>query len=280
MAEADPFLKRFGRNRPAAIGAVLLLAVTAGGLLAPMLSAPDPWAMVARPFLWPGSDPRFPLGTDMLGRDLLAGILHGARVSLLVGLIATAAAAFVGISIGALAGYYGGRIDNLLMRLTELFQIVPPFILAVVLVVILEPSVGTIILAIAAISWPQLARLTRAEVLSIREREYVEAAVSVGMSDRRIIFREILPNAAPPLLVSTSLAVATSILLESSLSFLGLGDPNVMSWGTMVGAGREVLRSAWYVCAVPGVAILVTVLAINLVGEGLNDALDPKRRRR
>jgi peptide/nickel transport system permease protein len=274
------FLRRFARNKAAVAGVVILLVAIAMALAAPLAFPGSPWDMVAEPFLAPGADRAYPLGSDMMGRDLAAGIFHGARVSLTIGIVATLVALTVGIAIGAIAGYYGGWIDNLLMRITELFQTIPAFIFAIVLVSIFQPTVTSIVLAIGTVSWPPVARLTRGEFLTLRGREFVQACVTVGMGDLRIIVLHILPNALAPIIVTGSLMVATAILTEAGLAFLGLGDPNVMSWGTIIGAGREVLRSAAYVTAIPGVAILLTVLAINLVGEGLNDALNPKLNNR
>jgi peptide/nickel transport system permease protein len=258
------------------IGLVILAIAIAVALFGPTLFPSSPWRMVQRPFLPPFSVKGFPLGTDALGRDVLAGIIYGARVSLLVGLVSTLAALAVGIPVGAIAGYFGGRIGDALMRFTEFFQTVPSFALAIVLVAILQPSIVSIVLAIAIVSWPPVARLVRGEVLSLRTREYVQAAIVTGQSHSSIIWREILPNALSPVIVLASLMVATAILLESSLSFLGLGDPNLMSWGYMVGAGRTVIRQAWWITLFPGVAILLSVLALNLIGEGLNDALNPR----
>jgi peptide/nickel transport system permease protein len=236
--------------------------------------------MVTRPLQWPGENRQYLMGSDMLGRDLLAGICHGARVSLAIGGAATAAALGVGVLIGALAGYYGGLLDDVLMRGTEAFQTIPPFVFVIVVVVIARPSIRSIILAIALVSWPSVARLVRAEFLALRHREFVQGCRAVGMGDARIIFRQILPNALAPIIVTASIMVATAILTESGLAFLGLGDANVMSWGSMIGAGREMLRTEWYLTAIPGIAILLTVLALNLVGEGLNDALNPRLRDR
>lgn len=274
------FLRRFVRNKAAVAGILILLAVVVMALLAPLLYPDSPWDMVTEPFLAPGADRTHPLGSDMMGRDLAAGIFHGARVSLLIGIVATLVALSVGVAIGAIAGYYGGWVDNLLMRVTELFQTIPAFIFAIVLVSIFQPSVTSIVLAIGTVSWPPVARLTRGEFLTLRSREFVQACITVGMGDLRIIVRHILPNALAPIIVTGSLMVATAILTEAGLAFLGLGDPNVMSWGTIIGAGREVLRTAAYVTAIPGIAILLTVLALNLVGEGLNDALNPKLKNR
>jgi peptide/nickel transport system permease protein len=274
------FCRRYARNRAAVAGLVLLVLILAMAGLADVLFPDDPWDMVAQPLLWPGQDADFPLGSDLMGRDLMSGMFHGARVSLLFGLSATLAALVIGVTIGALAGYYRGWVDDVLMRVTELFQTVPPFILAIVLVAILAPSAATIVFAIAIVSWPGVARLVRAEFLALRGREFVQAGTVLGMGDARMILTQILPNAMGPIIVSASLMVATAILLEASLAFLGLGDPNLMSWGSIIGAGRDALRTAWYIAAIPGAAILLTVVSFNLIGEGLNDALNPRLRNR
>ena len=273
MRRLWPILRR---NPGGLIGFAILAVVIAAALFGPLFFPTSPWRMVQRPFLPPFTLAKLPLGTDALGRDVLAGMVYGARVSLLVGLVSTLAALVVGIPLGAVAGYFGGRIGDALMRFTEFFQTVPSFALAIVLVAILQPSIVSIVLAIAIVSWPPVARLVRGEVLSLRSREYVQAAIVSGQTTRWIIWREILPNALSPVIVLASLMVATAILLESSLSFLGLGDPNLMSWGYMVGAGRTVIRQAWWITLFPGIAILVSVLALNLIGEGLNDALNPR----
>src|SRR5690554_4629627 len=232
------FVSRFSRNKGALIGVAILIAIVAAAILAPLLYAQSPWRMVARPLIPPLSNPDFILGTDTLGRDVTAALIHGARVSLLIGLIATTVSLCIGVPIGAAAGYFGGVIDDLLMRFTEFFQTIPGFALAIVIVAILEPSIFSIVSAIALVSWPPVARLVRGEVLSLRTREYVQAAVVIGQPTHRIIVSQVLPNTLGPITVMASLMVATSILLESSLSFLGLGDPNLMSWGFLVGAGR------------------------------------------
>ena len=273
-------LAAYLRHPSGVVGLVLLASVVLIAAAAPLLYPASPWDMAGAPFQAPFSGQDMPLGSDMLGRDIAAGLAHGARVSLMIGLASTAAALGVGVVVGALAGYFGGWVDEALMRLTELFQTIPSFVLAVVLVAILTPSLSTIILAIAIVSWPPLARLTRGQFLQLREREFVQAARCGGEGWFAIITRHILPNALSPIIVAGSLTVATAILLESALSFLGLGDPNVMSWGFMVGAGRTAIRSAWWMSLFPGLAILLTVLAINLVGEGLNDALNPRIARR
>ena len=271
------FVRQFARSRSGVLGVAILVVVVAVAALAPVLFPGSPFRRVDRPFSPPFG--RQLLGTDVLGRDVAAGIAHGARTSLTIGMLATSAAVLVGTAIGGLAGYYGGRIDDLLMRTTEFFQTIPTFLFSILLVAILAPSVWSIVFAIAVVNWPTVARLVRGEFLALRGREFVQAGICLGMTDGRVIFRHILPNCLSPIIVTGSLIVATAILVESALSFLGLGDPNVMSWGFMIGAGRTFLRSAWWLCTIPGVAILLTVLAINLVGEGLNDALSPRLRR-
>jgi peptide/nickel transport system permease protein len=269
-------LRAFLRNPTALSGLIILGLVAAAALAAPFVYPDDPLGMVAQPFLWPGQDPAYPLGTDSLGRDVAAGVAHGARVSLLVGFAAASVGLALGVLVGATAGYCGGWIDRALGRLIALFQTIPAFILLVVLVAIAQPSIPAITLAIGATSWPTVARLTRAEFRSLREKDFVTAARGLGYGPVRIVVAEILPNALPPIVVTASVMVASGILMESALSFMGLGDPNVVSWGSMIGAGREVLRSAWYLTAVPGIAIVLSVLALNLVGDGLNDALNPR----
>lgn len=273
------FFARFAQNRGALVGLFILIAIILMAVSAPLIYPESPWRMLQRPFLPPLEVDGFPLGTDTMGRNVAAGIMHGAWVSLLIGLVSTLVALTIGVPLGAIAGYYGGLIDDALMRFTEFFQTIPNFALAIVLVAIMQPSVASIVLAIALVSWPPVARLVRAEFMSLRHREYVEAARLVGQTNRTIILRQILPNTLSPIIVLASLMVATAILLESALSFLGLGDPNVMSWGYMIGAARTVIRQAWWLSFFPGLAILLTVLALNLVGEGLDDALNPKLSR-
>jgi peptide/nickel transport system permease protein len=268
--------RRYRKNRTAVLGLGVFAVVAATAIVGPLLYSSDPWALATRPFLWPGNRPGFLLGSDAMGRDVLAGVIHGAWVSLLIGLTATATAVGIGTTIGAFAGYFRGWVDDALMRLTEIFQTVPNFIFVIVLVAIFKPSIRTIVLAIAIVSWPPIARLVRAEFLTLRRREFVQACIALGMSESRIIWRQILPNCLAPVIVLGSIMVATAILVEAGLAFLGLGDPNVMSWGKMIGDGRGSLRTAWYLSAIPGVAILLTVLSLNLVGEGLNDALNPR----
>jgi peptide/nickel transport system permease protein len=278
MSSLIDFWRRYRRNHAAVAALAVLLVIVAVAAVGPFVYPTDPFDMVGRPAVPPGG--RFWLGTDVSGRDILAGLIHGARVSLMIGLVASLGATLIGLVMGAIAGYYGGMIDNLLMRTTDFFLTIPSFVLAVVLVAIFSPSITSVTAAIAIVSWPSVARLVRAEFIAQRDREYVQACRALGMSNLEIVARQILPNALPPVIVVSSLMVATAILTESGLSFLGLSDPNVMSWGYMIGVGRTVLRVAWWMSAIPGITILIAVLCINLVGEGLNDALNPRIQRR
>lgn len=273
------FWQLYRRNRSAVFGLFILVAVFVMAIVANFVFTDDPFKLVGKPMSPPGSN-GFLLGSDTLGRDVAAGIAYGARTSLLIAGLATAVAVLLGAVLGGLAGYYGGWVDDILMRVTEMFQTIPSFVFAILIVAIMKPSIQSIIIAIAVVSWPAVARLVRGEFISLRNREFIQACHTVGMGDIRIMIKEILPNCLSPIIVAGSLMVATAILIESGLSFLGLGDPNIISWGFQIGAGRTVLRSAWWVCTFPGIAILLTVLAINLVGEGLNDALNPRLRTR
>jgi peptide/nickel transport system permease protein len=268
------------RNPSALAGLLLLTAFILLALFANHFFPGDPLDMVAAPFEWPGADPQYWLGTDSLGRDVAAGIAHGTRVSLLIGASSAAIGLVIGTLVGAIGGFFGGIVDDLLVRVTELFQTVPSFLLVIVIVAIGRPNVTIIALAIGIASWPTVARIVRAEFRTLRNADFVLAARSQGFSNTRIIFGEILPNALPPVIVTASVMVASAILIESSLSFLGMGDPNAVSWGSMIGAGRDSLRTAWYLTAIPGVAIVLAVLALNLLGDGLNDALNPRLRQR
>lgn len=274
------FWKSFARNKAALIGGIVFLLVLLVALLGPLLYPQNPWEMAGLPAMWPGEDPEFPLGTDALGRDVLSGIINGARVSLLIGTVSMAAAMLLGACIGAAAGYFRGRVDLFCMKLAELFQTTPLFIFVLTVVAIAGPSFDSIVVAIAISAWPTVARLVRAEFLTLREREFVQYCIGVGMSETRIIFTQIMPNAIAPAIIYSSFIFSTAVLTEAALSFLGLSDPNVMSWGMMIGNGRESLRTAWFLSAIPGVAIMLTVLAVNLMGEGINDALNPRSRQR
>jgi peptide/nickel transport system permease protein len=257
-------------------GVAIVLLLVGMAATAGLLYPEDPMAMVAQPLLWPGQDGDFPLGTDSLGRDIAAGLFHGARASLAIGFIAGSVALLLGTLVGALAGHFGGRLDDALMRLAELFQSIPQFMLVIVMLAILRPSLRTIIVALAIVSWPPVARLVRGEFIVLREREFVQSCRVIGMSELRIIATQILPNALPTLLVAATILVASAILMEAALSFLGLGDPNLLTWGSMIGMGRDQLREGWYIVVLPGTALLVTALGLNLLGEGLTEALNPR----
>lgn len=266
-------------NPAAVAGALLLFLILLAALAAPWLFQHDPLDMVGPPILWPGQDPGFWLGTDTMGRDVAAGLAHGARVSLTVGVAAAMLSLLIGIAVGAAAGYFGGWVDVALMRVTELLQTIPAFLLVVVIVAIARPSVTVIALSIGVASWPVVARLVRAEFRTLRESEFVQAARTLGYGHARIALLEILPNALPPVIVTTSVLVANAILMESALSFMNMGDPNAVSWGSMIGDAREMLRTAWYLAALPGVSIILTVLSLNLLGDALNDAFNPRLSR-
>lgn len=253
---------------------VVLLAATAGWLF-----PRNPLHMVAPPEIWPFTDSRFPLGTDSTGRNMLAMIAHGARTALAVGLIATLVSTFIGVLVGALAGYFGGWVDNALMRVTEIFQTVPNLIFVMAIVSVAGANITTVVLAIGVVSWSSMARIVRAEFMSLREREFVAAARTTGMSNTRIVLTEILPNAFSAVIVYASFLVAAAILFEASLAFLGLSDPDIASWGRLIGEGRMTLRTSWFIAAIPGLAILLTVLALNLLGDALNDVLNPRLKK-
>jgi peptide/nickel transport system permease protein len=264
-------IKLFSRNRMALAGAIIFLCMLFLTIASSFLYPKGAFGLSGPPMQPPGE--HFLLGTDSLGRDVAAGVAYGARASLMIGVLAAVSAVIVGALIGAVAGYCRGNVDVALMRLTEFFQ-------TMLLVVILSPSVTSVIIAITAVSWPGIARLVRGEFVSLGGREFVLASTGLGASASRIIFRHLLPNCLSPVISVGSLLVANAILLESGLSFLGLGDPNVMSWGLLISAGRTSLREAWWICTFPGIAILLTVLAINLIGDGLNDAFNPRLRER
>jgi len=268
--------RMFFANKAAVLGLVLWIFVVLTAFLGPLIYPSDPFEMVGAPMNPP--DREFLLGTDYLGRDVLAGIIHGAWVTLAIGFSATICTVIIGVIIGVLSGYYGGWVDNLLMRVTEFFQVLPPVLFAMVLVSLFSADIYIIVLAIAVVSWTGIARLTRAEFLKIKEREYVMAERAMGAGDTGIMWKVILPNALPPLIVAVALNVGVAILFEAALSFLGLGDPNAYSWGYMIGSSREYIWDSWWAITFPGFAIFLTVLGISLIGDGLNDALNPKLR--
>lgn len=269
----------FLRNYAASVGLGILTLVALVVAFGPMLYPIDPFEIAGAPKMPPGTEGA-PFGTDYIGRDILAGLVNGGRPTLLVGFFAAMITACIGVSIGAFGGYYGGAVDGVLGRVTELFQVLPALLFAMVLITLFSPSLVTVTVAIGVVAWTGMARLTRAEFLRIKQLEYVRAARAIGASNGRIIWRVILPNALPPIIVAVTLATGTAILFEAGLSFLGLSDPNVMSWGLMIGSNRNYLREAWWAVTFPGACIFLTVLAISLMGDGLNDAFSPKLRSR
>ena len=267
--------QRLRRNRMAMAGGAIVLSMFILALLASVIGR-DPGAIDIAHRLHPPSF-EFPLGTDDLGRDVLVRILYGARISLLVGFVAVGIATSIGILLGAVAGYYGRWIDSLIMRFVDIMLCFPAFFLILAVIAFLKPSIWNIMIIIGLTSWMGVARLVRAEFLSLRERDFVLAAKAIGAKDARIIFRHILPNAISPILVSATLGVAGAILTESALSFLGIGvQPPTPSWGNMLIAGKQTLGTAWWLSVFPGLAILITVLGYNLLGEGIRDAMDPR----
>jgi len=271
--------RMFAANYAAVAGLLVLAIIIVVSLLGPFLYTVDPWEMVWSPFSPPGAK-GFLLGTDYLGRDLVAQIIHGGRATIAVGCAAALLSVLIGITFGALSGFYRGWVEEILMRITEFFQVLPTLLFSMVLVALFGASLQMIAFAIGIVSWTGVARVTRAEFLKIRELEYVTASRSAGAKAPTLIFRVILPNALPPIVVQAALLVGFAILFEAGLSFLGLSDPNVMSWGAMMGNNRPFILQHSFTIMYPGLAIFITVLAISLVGDGLNDALNPKLRKR
>ena len=269
----------FMKNHAAVAALAVLIAIVLAAIFGPVVYADDPYEMVWAPFSPPGKE-GFPLGTDYLGRDLLALLLSGGRVSLAVGLAAAFMSVFIGITVGALAGFYRGLTEEFLMRITEFFQVLPTLLFSMVIVAMFGASLPMITFAIGVVSWTAVARITRAEFLRIRELEYVTASRASGAKNFKLISQVILPNALPPIIVQAALMVGSAILFEAGLAFLGLSDPNIPSWGQIIGSNRPYILDAGFTVTIPGFAIFITVLAISLVGDGLNDALNPKLRQR
>jgi peptide/nickel transport system permease protein len=280
MVAAPGFWHYFRKNRLAVGGAVIVAAIFAAALLASLLAPYDPAAIeVSAKLLAPQAGHL--LGTDQLGRDVFSRMLLGSRISLTVGFIAVAISLIIGIFVGALAGFYGGVVDGVLMRFVDIMMCFPTFFLILTIVALLGPKIYNVMIVIGVTSWMGTARFVRAEFLSLRGRDFVTAATALGAGDSRIIFRHMLPNALAPVFVSATLDVATAILVEAGLSFLGFGvQPPAPSWGNILTEGRLYIFDAWWLTVFPGAAILLTVLAFNLFGEGLRDALDPRLRRR
>ncbi len=267
------FWSRF-RRPTVLLGLTFVLALVLVALGAGLLAPRDPFA-ISNVVLSPPSAAHL-FGTDNLGRDVFSGVVHGARVSLLVGFVSALAATLIGIAIGGLAGYFGGLLDDGLMRFTEVFLVVPRFFLALVVVVLLGSNIWLIVLVLSLTYWPLTARVLRAQILTIRTRDYVQAARAVGTPELRILLRHVLPGALPPVIAQASLQIGSAILVEAGLSFLGLGDPNVMSWGAMLNDAQQFIFNAWWMSVFPGLAIMLTVLGVNLVADALIEAWDPR----
>jgi len=273
------FWPRLKRNRLAIVGMVVVLVLFGISFLAPWLTPYHPATINAWEVLQPPSWQHW-FGTDELGRDVLSRVLFGARISLKVGFVAVGIAVVLGTALGLAAGYYGGWLDALLMRLVDIMLCFPTFFLILAVITFLQPSIWIIMVVIGLTGWMGVARLVRAEVMAIREMEYILAARCIGCSDLRIILRHILPNALSPVLVAATLGVAGAILTESALSFLGIGvQPPTPSWGNILTSGKDYIEFAWWLSLFPGLAILITVLSYNLLGEGIRDALDPRTTR-
>lgn len=284
MSRRDSYLRdvvwrRFLGNRFAVSGALVVLVMFALSFLAPVITPYEPNTLDAYHVLLPPSTAHW-FGTDEVGRDVFTRMVYGARISLKVGFVAVGIATLIGTVVGLVAGYYGGWVDSLLMRLVDIMFCFPTFFLILAVITLREPSIVNIMLIIGLTGWMGVARLVRAEVLSIRERDYVLAARAIGCSDMRIIFRHIMPNALGPVLVYATLGIAGAILTESSLSFLGIGvPPPTPSWGNILTSGKEFIEFAWWLFLFPGLAITLTTLSYYLVGEGIRDALDPRLHR-
>ncbi len=267
---------RFKKNPLSVAGLVIILALAGIALLAPLISTHEPTKIDVYNVLSPPSS-NHPFGTDELGRDLLSRMIWGSRASLKVGFIAVGIAITIGTILGSIAGYYGGKIDALLMRFVDIMLAFPTFFLILAVIAIVEPSISTIMIIIGLTGWMDVSRLIRAEFLTLKERDFVAAAQALGASDPRLIFRHIIPNALSPVFVAATFGIAGAILTESGLSFLGLGvQPPEPSWGNILTSGKDNITVAWWLSLFPGIAILITVLSYNLVGEGLRDALDPR----
>jgi len=273
-------LRRLSRNPLAVAGAAVVMFFCVLALFPSLVSSHDPNRINILKILEPPSAAH-PLGTDDLGRDVLARMLHGARISLSVGFVAESIAIGIGLVIGLLAGYYGGKVDSLLMRFVDIMLCFPTFFLILAVIAFIGPSIWNIMFIIGVTGWMGVARLVRAETLSLKERDFVAAARAQGAGTARILFRHILPNTLAPVLVAATLGVAGAILVESGLSFLGIGvQPPTPSWGNILTAGKDNIEFAWWLSLFPGLAIFLTVLGYNLLGEGIRDAVDPRLKGR
>ena len=270
------FLRNFRKNKLAIAGFIIVMGFFAVAILAPFISPYPPNEINVRQILQP-PDSNHIFGTDTLGRDVFSRVVYGSRISLLVGFVAVGISTLIGIVIGSVAGYYGGAVDSLIMRFVDIMLCFPAFFLILAVIAMLEPSIWNIMIVIGFTSWMGVARLIRAEFLSLKERDFIQAAKTIGTGDMKIVFKHLLPNAMAPVLVSATLGIAAAVLTESALSFLGLGvQPPVSSWGNILTEGKDNIEIAWWLSFYPGLAILIAVLSYNLLGEGLRDSLDPR----
>ena len=270
--------RAFVASKAGPVGLALLIVIALAAIFAPVI-APDGPFKLGGPRLAPIGTEGYPLGTDHLGRSILAQLVYGARVSLAIGLVAAAISMVVGVIIGSLAGFYGGWVDIVLSRLTDMFLIIPAFFLIIVIVATVGSGIFYVMIVIGLTSWPTSARLMRAQALSLRERTFVQGLTALGESKPKILFRHVVPNGIQPLIANASLDVAGAILIEAGLSFIGLGDPNKATWGRMIFEGRTSITTAWWVSVLPGIAIIITVLGFYLVGDGISYVLSPRSRK-
>ena len=275
---SNTFWKRFKYNKLAVLGGIVVICLVTFAIFAPLITPYNPNSINVQHILEPPGTSH-PFGTDDLGRDILSRIIWGSRISLSVGFVAVGISTFIGVILGAITGYYGGWIDRIIMRFVDIMLSIPTFFLLLAVIAFLEPGISNIMIVIGLTSWMGVTRLVRAEFLSVKEREFTQSARAIGAGDMRIIFRHILPNAIAPVLVSAVLGVAGAILVESALSFLGIGvQPPTASWGNILTIGKDNIEIAWWLSVFPGLAILITVLAYNLLGEGIRDAIDPRMK--
>lgn len=276
----DLAIRAFSRNRTAVVGLIVVVALYLLALVTPLVAPHEPnvqYDLLTHRFV--GMSAEHPLGTDHFARDVLSRLLYGARISLTIGFVAVGISVTIGTLLGAVAGFFGGVVDGVIMRFVDMIISFPRLVLLITIIAIFEPSIFLIIAVLGLTLWPGTARIVRGEVLSLREREFVQAAEALGYPKRRIIMRHLIPNALAPVIVAATLGIGNTIVLEAGLSFLGLGvQPPTPSWGTMVADGRSNLLDAWWLSTFPGLAIVFTVLAFNLVGDGLRDAMDPRLR--
>jgi len=272
------FLRRITKHNLALIGLIILIPMFLCAIFAPIISPHDPVEPDLKNIL-AGPSLSHPFGTDTLGRDVLSRVIYGSRISLLVGFVSVGIATLIGILIGAVSGYSGGIVDEIIMRFVDLMMCFPTFFLILAVIALLEPSIWNIMIVIGLTTWMGIARLVRAEILSIKGKEYVLAAKAMGFSKSRIIFRHVLPNAVSPVYVVATLGIGGAILIESALSFLGIGvQPPTPSWGNILTQAKDNIEVAWWLSLYPGLAIFLTVMGYNLLGEGLRDVFDPRRR--